>query len=136
MSVVHLSAPEEVTQSIPLRAGLSGHDEYVVVVAGSGFAGGFPQFGQRLRLHLLLLANEVSRPRGELVELRVCSSQITVLRSVGVVGHGQRDGLSHLHQCRGFADLLLGDQVDRTQLVLRTPSAPVGAPLDVALQHR
>ena len=49
------------------------------------------------------------------------------MRAVRVVGHAQRDALAGLYQRCGFADLFGGDEVDRAQLVIRTPSAPVGA---------
>jgi hypothetical protein len=115
VAVPHVVLVEHVAEAVPLRAALERHDHHVVGGADAALvehAGVGVGAGAQHRVH------RVDPPHGGIRAFRA-------LRPVLVEVERERDHLAFAHQARGGDDVLGLGEVERADLVIRAPAAPV-----------
>src|SRR3984893_7377809 len=113
MPVVRLLLVEDVTQRIPMGGALHTQMERVVRVADL--------------VPILPAGNGVGPGRQHLMDGIEASSEEAGLRAVAVEGDAERKHLARADQACGLDDVLRRDVVERADLIVFAPAAPVAA---------
>ena len=111
MAVIGLVLVEHVAERVPVGGALHAAGQRVIGVADL--------------LPVLLAGDRISAGRQHLVDRIEAAAEQAVLRSAGVERDAEREHLAGADQARGLDDVLRRDVVERADLVVLAPAAPV-----------
>ena len=120
VAVVDLLLEDDVRQRVPLRPGLQREDEQIIRTSDVSVPAAVEVAHRRIRHRPIAVSDhEVDR---------VEPSETPGLGTVLIDRDRQREDLSGTHEFRRRYDILGLDVVKGSELVVRPPAAPVGAP--------